>query len=149
MSSTQRIAFVVFIVCAGWLATVAILRQTTNRLVPTINVRWVSGTSRAQQAKAAEELSLLLREERDTGTGNYFLLDTRQEAVKRIVLHPFVEDTAFLDRGAFSLENAPLAGIWIGNTLPVFGSPGLIALCILGCLTGGVFALPVVLHSPP
>ena len=139
-------ALVLSFACAAWLVIVAILWQTTARMVPTVNVRWVENVSDAQKTATEQELSLVPHETLGPNTVNYFLVDTAQENTKRIVVHPLIEDTAFISRGSFMLENPPLARMWLGHRFKVLASPVLLVVVGLGCLTFAEFGFGP-LHS--
>jgi hypothetical protein len=111
---------------------------TTGEEVPTINVRWAPGIADEQRSRAERELSLFWYEPQAPGTVRYFLIDANKQSLEQIVRHPLVEDTHFINRGTFVLENAPRARMWVGDR---FRSPWPLAflyVSLIGCLISGV-----------
>jgi hypothetical protein len=115
---------------------------TTGEKVPTINVRWVAGTTGEQQSRAERELSLVWCEPKEPRTMTYFILDANRHSLEQIVVHPLVEDTHFINRGTFVLENAPLARMWVGDRFTSPWPSALLYVSLIGCLIcGGVMGL--------
>ena len=73
----------------------------------------------------------------EPGTVSYFLLDTSAQTVQRIVAHPLIEDTAFINRGTFALENAPAARTWLGHRFTTLWPFVLLYVSLFGCLIAG------------
>lgn len=92
-----------------------ILWVTTNRTVPLVKVRWVSGVADDTRASSERDLSLVWRAPDESRTASYLLLDSTAENIRRIVQHPLVEDTAFIDRTAYALSNPPTERTWAGE----------------------------------
>src|SRR5688572_33088138 len=92
-----------------------LLWVTTARTVPLIKVRWVPGVADGKRAAAERELSLVWRDSTEPRTVTYLLMDSNRENVRRIVQHPLVEDTAFIDRAAYVLTAAPSERTWVGD----------------------------------
>lgn len=136
--------------CSAWLLTLIVLWFTTGRLAPTIHVRWVPDTTNEQRGSAETRLSLVLHETREPTTASYFLLDTDPPNLKRIVLHPFVEDTQFINRGSFALANPPQNHMWIGDRFAILRSRSLLYLSILGWIASlAVLIVPLFRRWPP
>ena len=136
--------------CSAWLITLTVFWFTTGQLALTIHVRWVPDTTNGQRGRAETELSLVLHETREPSTASYFLLNTEPPNLKRIVLHPFVEDTAFIDRGSFALEHPPQNHMWIGDQFVILQSRSLLYLSILGWVVSlAALTVPLFLRSPP
>lgn len=104
-----------FGVSAVWLLAVAGLWVATVKTVPVVNVRWVPRITGTERVEAEMTLSLVLFEPKEPGTASYFLPDADTSVLKQIVIHPLVEDTAFINRGSFVLDNAPSQQMWIGD----------------------------------
>jgi hypothetical protein len=122
--------------------TLAVLWVTTGEKVPTIHVRWVSGITGEQRSRAERELSLVWCEPKETGTARYFLIDANKHSLEQIVVHPLVEDTHFINRGTFILENAPYGRMWVGDRFTSPWPSALLYVSLIGCLIcGGVIGL--------
>ena len=103
------------VACALWPAIVGILWVTTSRTVPLVKVRWVPGVADDTRAATARDLSLVWRLRDESRTETYLLQDSTTENIRRIVQHPLVEDTAFIDRSAYALRHAPAVRTWAGD----------------------------------
>jgi hypothetical protein len=128
----------VFVTCAIWPITLVVLWLTTGESVPTVNVRWVSGVNDQRRFEAEQDLSLVWFEPKEPGTVSYFLMDANAENVRRIVAHPLIEDTAFINRGTLVLENAPTARAWVGDRFTTLWPFALLYVSLFGCLIAGV-----------
>src|SRR5262245_25203206 len=95
-SGARTLAIVLFAVCAGWLTLLGMLRLTTARPVPIVNIRWAKRASIEQRTNLAQNLSLVLDEPKGGDTASYFVLDTGPDNLMRIVVNPLVEDTAYI-----------------------------------------------------
>lgn len=137
----RTIALIIFAVSACWLAAVAVMWMAGTN-VPTVNVRWKAGISDAERAKAETYLTLVLHEPKEPGTNNYFILDTSAHNVGALVQHPLIEDTAFIDRGSFTLDNPPAGRMWLGTRFSKTLLLGSLYLSIFGFLTGGIALAP-------
>jgi hypothetical protein len=137
-SSARTLAIALFVGCAGWLILVAMLRLTTARPVPIVNIRWAKHASVEQRKSLARDLSLVLDEPKGGDTAAYFVLDAGASNLMRIVVNPLVEDTAYIDRNAYTLVNPPTGQMWIGSRYPALKFPGLIYLCLTVCIISGV-----------
>lgn len=135
-----------FVVCAVWPVTLAVLWLATGRILPTINVRGAPGTTDEPRSSTEKELSRLWYEPREAGTVRYSLDETGQQSLERIVLHPLVQDTAFINRGSFVLDNAPSARIWNGRQFVAPQVSGWLYLRAIGCLISGVVLGGLVLY---
>jgi hypothetical protein len=111
----KRVAFFLLLGGAFWPVVVGVLWIATEHPSPTVYVRWRDGVNQQQRADAEQQLQLVMYDQREPGTLTYFLDDAQPSALKRIVEHPWVEDTAFISRSAFVLEQAPQATRWIGS----------------------------------
>lgn len=140
-SVPRWVAWPVLIVCGGWLILTGLLWVVTGRTLPTINVRWASSVTGQQRVQIERELSLVLREPREERTGSYFVTQPDEQTLKKIVLHPLIEDTAFVSRGSFVLEHAPYARMWMGDRYPFLKRSELIYFSVLGCLAAGAVLL--------
>lgn len=109
----------------------------TGKTVPTINVRWVPNVSDEQRSQTERDLSLVWQESKEPRTVSYFLMETNQQNLENIVRHPLVEDTAFIDRASFVLNNPPSARTWIGDRFTSPWPSGLLYMSLLGCLIAG------------
>lgn len=127
-----------FAICAAWPSTLAILWLTTGKMVPTVNVRWVPGITSEQRSRTEGELSLVWYEPKEPRTVSYFLIDENQENLKRIIVHPLVEDTASINRGTFVLEHPPHARMWVGRRFTTPWPSAMLYLSLVGCLISGV-----------
>jgi hypothetical protein len=137
-----RGAGLAFAICAAWPITLAILWVTTGERVHTIDVRWVSGMTGEQRSRAERELSLVWCEPKEPGTMRYFLIDESKHSLEQIVAHPLVEDTHYINRGTFTLENAPHARMWAGDRFTSPWPSALLYVSLIGCLiSGGVIGL--------
>ena len=146
----RKLALAVMTTCSIWLITLTLLWFTTGRTVPTINVRWFPDTADEQRNNTERELALLSHEIREPNTASYFLLDSEASNLQRIVLHPLVEDTAYINRGTFALEDPPHAHLWIGDQLMIFRSRILLNLSLLGWVTSiAVLLIPRFLSQEP
>ena len=125
-------------VAAAWLGVVGGLWLLTARPAPTVNVRWHSGLTDAERSGAERDLSLVVQTGDASDTASYFLNDSQPSALERIVRYRLVEDTAFIDRGAFQLDDPPYAIRWLGHTWPMLGRPDLLYLSAVICLLGSV-----------
>lgn len=102
-------------VCAIWPGIFGILWMTTARTVPIVKVRWVAGVADDTRAATERDLALVWRAPNEPRTVTYLLMDSNPENIRRIVHHPLVEDTAFIDRAAYALTNAPTERTWAGD----------------------------------
>ena len=85
---------------------------TTSRTVSLVKVRWVPGVADDTRSATERDLSLVWREANEPRTVTYLLLDSNTENIRRIVQHPLVEDTAFIDRAAYALSDPPTVRTW-------------------------------------
>lgn len=141
-SRSRTLALALFAVCTGWQATIGVLWLTTGQTLPTVNIRWVRGITAEDRSRAEKDLSLVVHQSKEPGTKSYFLLDPTEQNLRRIVLLPFVEDTAFINRGTFSLEGAPSVRMWFGDRHTMPWLLGSLYLSLFGCLTSGVILAP-------
>ena len=142
-SLPRWVAWPVFVVCGAWLLAIGILWVVTGKTVPTINVRWAASVTSQQRVQTERELSIVLREPQRDRTGIYFVPQADKETLKKIVLHPLVEDTAFVGRRTFELEHAPSARMWLGDRYRFLKRSDLMYLSALGCLiASAVLLLP-------
>lgn len=137
-SGARTLAIALFVICAAWLVLVGMLRLTTATPVPVVNIRWAKHASVEQRKNLARDLLLVLDEPKDGDTVAYFVLDSSVNNLKRIVINPLIEDTAYIDRNAYILEHAPSGYLWIGSRYPSLKSHGLIYVCLTGCILSGV-----------
>lgn len=112
---TEKFTRAAFVVCAIWPVILGLLWVTTARTVPSIKVRWVPGVADGTRSAAERDLSLVWRAPNEPRTVTYLLMDSNAENIRRIVHHPLVEDTAFIDRAAYTLTNAPTERTWAGD----------------------------------
>ena len=127
-----------FVTCSAWLALVALLRLTTARPVPIINVRWAKDASLEAREKTARDLSLVLDKSRERDTASYFVLDAHPENLGRVVMNPLVEDTAYIDRNTFILVHPPSAQMWLGDRHPALKLRVLIYVSLTGFIVSGI-----------
>ena len=120
------------VVCAIWPGIVGILWMTTSRTVPLVKVRWVPGVADDTRAATERDLSLVWRAPDDARTVSYLLMDSNAENIGRIVQHPLVEDTAFIDRATYTLSNPPRARTWAGDRVPGSWPWTLLSASLLG-----------------
>ena len=135
---SHRLALAALAVCAIWPITLGIMWLVTGRTVPTINVRWVPDVPDDRRSEAERELSLIWQLPREPRTVTYYLMDADRQNLERIVTHPLVEDTAFIDRATFVLTNAPTARTWAGDRFTTPWPSALLYLSLIGCLICGV-----------
>jgi hypothetical protein len=114
--------------------TLGILFFATSRAVSNINIRWVPGITEEQRLQAERDLSVVWHEAREPRTVTYFLLDADLANLRKIVTHPLVEDTAFINRGTLVLENSPPAIMWIGNQFSTVWTSALLYGSLIGCV---------------
>ena len=112
---TPQFTSAALVACAVWPVIMGLLWVTTARTVPLIKVRWVPGVADEQRTATERELSLVWRDSTEPRTVTYLLMDADRENLRRIVQHPLVEDTAFIDRAAYALTNAPAERTWAGD----------------------------------
>ena len=135
---SHRLALVALAVSAIWPITLGIMWVVTKETVPLIKVRWVPGVTDEQRTATEQELSLEWKQPDEPRTVTYYLLDVDPQNIVRIVRHPLVEDTAFIDRAAFVLNNPRTVRTWAGDR---FTTPWpLVALyvSVFGFLISGV-----------
>ena len=113
--SSRSVTRLALVVCALWPGILGILWMTTSKTVPLVKVRWLPGVPDDTRAAAARDLSLVWRSPDESRTATYLLLDSTPENIRRIVQHHLVEDTAFIDRSAYALSNAPTVRTWAGD----------------------------------
>lgn len=122
----------------GWLAAVGMMWMAGTS-TSGIHVRWTAVTSPEQQLQVAKELKLEC--ERSVGDRTFFcaVLDPQPAVLERVVRHPAVDDTHYLNRGTFVLENPPTATtrLWAGRESPIVGSVGVMLSAGLLALVGG------------
>ena len=111
----QKLTRAALLVCAIWPVIIGVLWATTARTVPLIKVRWVPGVADGTRSATERDLSLVWRDSTEPRTVTYLLTDSDQENVRRIVHHPLVEDTAFIDRATYALSNPPMERTWAGE----------------------------------
>jgi hypothetical protein len=111
-----------------------LLWVTTARTVPLIKVRWVPGVADGTRATTERDLSLVWRAPNEPRTVTYLLIDSNRENIRRIVHHPLVEDTAFIDRVAYTLTNAPSARTWAGARFTTPWPWALLSASVFGLL---------------
>ena len=146
-SIPRWLAWPVLIVCGAWLLGTGLLWIVTSRSVPTINVRWARSVTSRQRVQAERELSIVLREPKEDRTGVYFVPRSDPATLKKIVLSPLVEDTAFVGRRTFDLQNAQYAHMWIGDRYRFLKRTDLMYLSVLGCLVAGAVLLLPAYHG--
>jgi hypothetical protein len=123
-------------VSAAWLILTGSLWLLTGKSLPVVNVRWAPSVNAEQRLQAEYQLSLILIEPAAGRTGTYYVTQSDQRTLKRIVGDPRVDDTAHISRSTFVLENAPYRHMWMGDTVPVFKRSDLRYLSVLGFLAG-------------
>ena len=133
-TASSRLARVAFLVCALWPVTMGILFFATSKAVSNINIRWVPRITEEQRLQAERDLSVVWHEAREPRTVSYFLLDADQANLRKIVTHPLVEDTAYINRETLVLENSPPAIMWIGNRFSKVWPSMLLYGSLIGCV---------------
>jgi hypothetical protein len=133
-SRSYRPALAALLICAIWPVTLGLMWLATGKRVPTINLRWVPGVSDEERSETEQDLSLVWREPKEPRTVAYFLMDTNQQNLEKIVRHPLVEDTAFIDRASFVLHDPPTARTWIGDRFTSPWPAGLFYVSLFGFL---------------
>ena len=134
-STLMRVAF---LLCAIWPVSMALLWLGTGRTVPTVNIRWVSSITGEQRLQAERDLAIVWHEPKEPGTVTYFLPDTDTPNFLRIVTHPLVEDTAFINRRTGVLEDPPYARMWMGDRFTTPWPSALLYASLFGCAIIGV-----------
>src|SRR5688572_20641909 len=132
-----------WVLCAIWPSIVGILWLTTNTTVPPVKVRWAPGVADDTRADAERDLSLVWRAQDEPRTVTYVVMDSNAENIRRIVQHPLVEDTAFIDRTSYTLSHPSTMRTWAGDrftgswpwTLLYASLSGLFA-CLISLLYG-------------
>jgi hypothetical protein len=135
-SVPRWLAWSVLTISAVWLILTGSLWLLTGKSLPLIQVRWASSVTAEQRVQVERELSLILREPAAGRTGTYYVTQSDEQTLKRIVSHRLVEDTAHVSRSRFVLEDAPYGRLWIGDTVPVLKRSDLRYLSVLGFLAG-------------
>jgi hypothetical protein len=130
----RALARVAFLLCAAWPIAMGVMFFATAKAVPTINIRWVAQMSEAQRLQAEHDLSVVWQQARERRTVRYFLIDADRANLRRIVTHPLVEDTAYINRGTLVLEDAPPALIWGGNRFSTGWPLTLLYASLIGCV---------------
>ena len=115
MRPSRPFTLAAVVVCAVWPCIMGLLWVTTGRTVPLIKVRWVPGVADSTRSTTERDLSLVWRAPNEPRTVTYLLMDSNPENIRRIVHHPLVEDTGFIDRVAYTLTNAPSERTWAGD----------------------------------
>ena len=90
-----------------------------------LHVRWKPGTDDAARAQLEQQLALSRPEFKEGSTWLYYLDMPSADAIRAVVQHPMVEDTAHVDRVKFrpSLkEDAPRRALYYGTMAGGFGS---------------------------
>ena len=134
---TEKLIRAALMICAIWPVILGLLWVTTARTVPLIKVRWVPGVADDARAATERDLSLVWRAPNEPRTVTYLLMDSNPENIRRIVHHPLVEDTAFIDRAAYTLMNAPSERMWAGDRFATPWGRALLyasAFGLLGCV---------------
>src|SRR5688500_10293623 len=137
---TQTFVRAALVVCAIWPLLMGVLWVTTAKTVPLVKVRWVPGVADEKRAATERELSLVWRDSTEPRTVTYLLMDSNRENVRRIVQHPLVEDTAFIDRAAYVLTDAPSERTWVGDRVAMPWLWPLLYVSVFG-LFGSVISL--------
>ncbi len=121
-------AFLLTVAVLSWGTSLYILRL--HRLIgparQPINIRWTPDTS--DRARQAAEATLHLQggESLEPGTWVYHLQDHSQEALRQIVTHPLVADTAHINRQAFRIViDAPNHPRWLRRVLQLDLGPAI------------------------
>jgi hypothetical protein len=96
------------------LAAALIVAAPTGLLVrdpnPAVHVRWAESTAAAERAALEQRLQLAPLEQMAATTWRYEVLDTSRDNLEAIVREPNIQDTHFVDRGAFAISpEAPAA----------------------------------------
>jgi hypothetical protein len=84
-------------------ATLALQVVVAPLLPERIHVRWASAVTADQRGRLERELSLASGTYREGRTWSYALRDRSPQQIERLVRHPSVEDTHYLDRENFTL----------------------------------------------
>ncbi len=130
-------AFIAFVSLAAALA----MFQLDRRVGPAqqrINIRWTDATTSAGRAAAESALTLDAGEELEPGRWVYTLRDRSRGAIRRLVAHPLVADTAHIDRERFRiLVDAPA----VPRRVRQFLEAGLALPFVLGTTAIGLVGL--------
>lgn len=129
---------VALVLGVGWLGIVGLLWLSGPR-TNGIHIRWMAGTTPDSQRQVAAELNLECERLVDGRTWFCAVLDGSPTTLPRIIRHPAVEDTHYVNRSSGVLEDAPIARtrLWAGRKSPIVGSVGLMVLAGLLALAGG------------
>ena len=77
---------------------------------PAVHVRWAESTGAAERAALEQRLQLVPLAQMAATTWRYEVLDTSRDNLEAIVREPNIQDTHFIDRGAFAISpDAPAA----------------------------------------
>jgi hypothetical protein len=105
-----------------------------------VNVRWVSAIDAFTQAQAEYAHGLARRRPLAERTWEYYLTDLSPSNLERIVRDPAVEDTHFIDRGAFRIATnatrGPYPAKWHATAARALDSAFRLSL-LVGCLMIG------------
>jgi len=95
------------IAAAAWVLALsaAIVHNRVSPLLPErVHVRWSEAASPDQRIQVEHELGLASGEQEQGRTWSYVLRDVSTTNIGRLVRHPFVEDTHYIDRATATLS---------------------------------------------
>jgi hypothetical protein len=85
-------------------------------LPPRIHIRWSDVTTSTERIRVEEELGLLSGAHEQGRTWSYVLRDVSTTSIARLVRHPLVEDTHYIDRSTATLSvDASGRAAWVGD----------------------------------
>jgi hypothetical protein len=111
------------IAAVAWVLSLSavIVHHSVSRLLPQrVHVRWSEAASRDERIQVEHELGLASGEQERGRTWSYVLRDVSTTNIGRLVRHPFVEDTHYIDRATATLSVDLLArpgwARWLAQT---------------------------------
>jgi len=105
------VAGVVLLVLAG--AVRLTLRMTYGERAAYVHVRWAPSVGPATQEQVERAHGLQRVEFREQRTWSYYLNDVSTENIRRLVQHPAVEDTHYIDRSDFDVASTAPRGEYV------------------------------------
>jgi len=107
------------IAATAWMLALAALvlhHVLAPLLPPRIHIRWSDATTSAERIRVEEDLGLLSGAREQGRTWSYVLRDVSTTSIARLVRHPLIEDTHYIDRSTATLSvDASGHAAWVGD----------------------------------
>lgn len=100
MSDRQTVRGLALVSIVMLIAATALRASLPSPFAPRVHVRWSAGLSAERRAALEGELSLQRGESRAVDTWEYDLTDPEPASVARLIAHPDVVDTHYLERAS-------------------------------------------------